>query len=246
MNAALIMTRTEITRVLRNKRYMVFTLMLPVLMYLVIGVHKDHLDNTDTTVNVYYMISMATLGAFSGALMGNAIRISTEKKSGWIRQLRLTALPSWAYVTAKMVSSLATTIPSVVIVFILGRTVGGVRLDAGWKWGALALVIWIGASIFSALSVAIGYRFTPDSVQPVTMVIYLPMVILGGIYFAPPKGFMHNVATALPTYRVTEISNSLIADGTVPSVALAVIAAWLLGFVLLAVFSVTMANKQDS
>jgi hypothetical protein len=36
------------------------------------------------------MISMAMFGAFSGALTGNAQRISQEKKDGWIRQLRLT------------------------------------------------------------------------------------------------------------------------------------------------------------
>jgi ABC-2 type transport system permease protein len=245
MNAALIMTRTEITRVFRNKRYTILTLMLPILMYLTFGVHKGKMDNTVTTVNVYYMISMATLGAFSGALMGNAIRISTEKKSGWIRQLRLTSLPSWAYVTAKMVASLATTIPAVIIVFILGKTVGGVSLDAAWKWVALALVIWIGASIFAALSVAIGYRFTPDTVQPVTILIYLPMALLGGIYFAP-AGWMATVAKALPTYRVTEISNSLVADGKVPAAAIAVIAAWMLAFILLAVVSVTTANRQDS
>ena len=41
----------------------------------------------------YYMIAMAPIGAFSGALTGNVQRISQERKDGWIRQLRLTSLP---------------------------------------------------------------------------------------------------------------------------------------------------------
>jgi DNA-binding CsgD family transcriptional regulator len=75
----------------------------------------------------YYMVAMATLGAFSGALNGNAIRISEERKLGWIRQLRLTPLPANAYVIAKLLVSMATTIPSIVIVFLLGRFYGGVH-----------------------------------------------------------------------------------------------------------------------
>ena len=68
MNAALTVTRVEVTRVYRNKRYLIFTLALPVMMYLLFGKQGSDMKNSGLTVNVYYMISMATLGAFSGAL----------------------------------------------------------------------------------------------------------------------------------------------------------------------------------
>ena len=58
-------------------------------------------------------------GAFSGALSGNAQRISQEKKDGWIRQLRLTSLPPYAYVVSKIIVSMATTVTSIVIVLLL-------------------------------------------------------------------------------------------------------------------------------
>ena len=68
------------------------------------------------------MVSMATFGAFAGALTGNAQRISQEKKEGWIRQLRLTPLPANAYVIAKILVSLVTTGSAILIVVCCSAT----------------------------------------------------------------------------------------------------------------------------
>ena len=81
----------------------------------------------------YYMVAMATFGAFAGALNGNSHRISEERKVGWIRQLRLTAAACQRLRGRQDPASMATTIPSVVIVLLLGRFYGGVHL-AAWQW----------------------------------------------------------------------------------------------------------------
>src|SRR6201995_1259829 len=98
------------------------------------------------------MIAMATLGAFSGTLNGNAQRISQEKKEGWIRQLRLTPLPANAYVVSKVLVSMATTVPAIVIVLLLGRFYGNVHLPAS-SWIIIAVIVWLGSTIFAPLSV---------------------------------------------------------------------------------------------
>ena len=243
MNAALIMSKVEVTRVFRNKRYLIFTLALPVMMYMIFGKTTGQMTGANMEVKVYYMISMATLGAFSGALMGSAVRISTERKSGWTRQLRLTAMPGWAYVVAKIAAALCTTIPSVVIVLLLGKVYGGVSLDAAWKWAALAVVIWIGSSIFAALSVAIGYRMDPEAVQPATMLVYLPMILLGGIYFFP-SGWLGKVASALPTWQLHQVSGQIIAEGSVPMNGVLIILAWGAAFTFLAAIAFRTSNKD--
>jgi ABC-2 type transport system permease protein len=69
-----------------------------------------------------------------------------------------------------------------VIVLVLGRFYGDVHL-AAWKWLAIAGAIWLGAFTFAALAVALGYRFMPDTVQPVAMFVYFVMSILGGLWF---------------------------------------------------------------
>src|SRR6201992_2046538 len=111
MEGILLLTRTEIHRLRRNRRYFLFTLGLPVVLYLIAA--KQGTSAYGVAFAAYYMVAMATFGSFSGALNGNSIRISEERKVGWIRQLRLTPLPASAYVIAKLLTSMATPIPSI-------------------------------------------------------------------------------------------------------------------------------------
>ena len=236
MNDTLALAAAEVRRLGRNKRYSIFSVALPVMLYLVVAPQVKQASAYGVSYAAYYMVAMASIGAFSGALTGNAQRISQERKDGWIRQLRLTSLPANAYVLAKVIASMVTTIPSVAIVLVLGRFYGGVHL-AAWKWLAIAGVIWLGALTFAALAVAIGYRFAPDTVQPVAMLVYFVMSILGGLWFALAS-WMQKVGQGLPTYQITRVGTGLISGGTVSMTSIGVILAWLAAFTLLAVLAV--------
>ena len=232
MGGTLALARLEIVRLRRNKRYLMFTLALPVVLYLLVAKQVQHVTAYGVAYKAYYMIAMASFGAFSGALTGNAQRISQERKDGWIRQLRLTPLPPQSYVIAKVIASLATSIPSIVIVLLLGRFYGGVEL-AGWKWVVIGVAVWVGTLVFAALAVAIGYRFMPDTVQPMAMFVYLIMTFLGGVWFAL-SGVLQDIGQVLPTYQIIKVGTDVIGTGTVPVGSVAVILAWLAGFVILA------------
>ena len=192
---------------MHNKRYFIFTVAFPVVLYLLIG-RQVTAQAYGIAFGAYYMIAMATFGAFSGALNGNAQRISQEKKEGWIRQLRLTPLPANAYVVTKILVSLATTIPAIVLVLLLGRFYGNVHLPA-WQWPVIAVTVWFGSTIFAALAVAIGYRFAPEQVQPITLIIYFIFAILGGLWF-PLSGFLGHVGSFTPTYEAVKIGTDVI------------------------------------
>ena len=235
MTGTLALTRVEFKRVMRNRRYLIFTVAFPVVIYLLLG--KNASTKADgISFGAYYMISMAMFGAFSGALTGNAQRISQEKKDGWIRQLRLTPLPANAYVVSKVIVSMATTVPSIAIVLLLGRFYGHVHLQA-WQWLATAVTIWFGATIFAALAVAIGYRYQPDQVQPIAIVVYFFFAILGGLWF-PMTGFLQKIGELTPTYDAVKIGTDVIGNAAV-SVGLAVVLlVWLGIFLALATASV--------
>ena len=241
MKNTLALARAEISRLRRNKRYTIFTVILPVALYLAIAGSVKNYVVYGVPYAAYYMVGMASIGAISGALTGNAQRISVERKDGWGRQLRLTPLPARAYLIAKIIAAAAITIPSVVIVLLLGHFYGGVHL-AMWKWFAIFGAIWIGAMAFTALAVAIGYRFAPDTVQPIAMVIYLVMSVLGGLWFAL-GGVMGHIAKFVPTYQITRIGTDIFAGQSIPITAFIVIAAWFAGFLALAVISVRAAAE---
>ena len=234
MRGILLLTQAEINRLRRNRRYLIFTIGLPVILYLIAGKTATKAYGIDFAA--YYMVAMSTLGAFAGALNGNAIRISEERKVGWIRQLRLTPLPASAYVVAKVLTSMVTTVPSIVIVLLLGRFYGDVRL-AAWEWLVIAVIVWLGSTIFAALAVAIGYRFPPDQVQPITLLVYFVFAILGGVYFSL-SGVLQNIGKFTPTFQAVKISTDVIGNQPVPAYLYLGLIAWLVIFAGLATLSV--------
>jgi ABC-2 type transport system permease protein len=234
MHGTLLLAKTEIGRLRRNRRYIIFTVALPVVLYLIFA--KQNATAYGVSFKAFYMVGMASFGAFSGAFNNNTIRISQERKDGWIRQLRLTPLPANAYVIAKIIASMAITVPSIVIVLLLGRFYGGIHL-AAWKWIVIAVTIWLGTLIFAALAVAIGYKLDPNSVQPVAFVVYFLFVIFGGLWF-PLSGALKKFGEFTPTYSVVKISTDVLAGTSVQAINVIGILIWLAIFVALAIFAV--------
>jgi ABC-2 type transport system permease protein len=234
MGGTLSLTKAEISRLRRNKRYLIFTVALPVMFYLIFG--KTTSTGYGVSFKAFYMVGMASFGAFSGAFNNNALRISQERKDGWIRQLRLTPLPAYSYVVGKILTSMVTTVPSIVIVLLLGRFYGGVQLPV-WKFLVCAIAIWIGTLIFAALAVACGYKLDPDSVQPVVLVVFFFFSIFGGLWF-PLSGALQKFGEFTPTYQIVKISTDVIGQGTAALVNVIGLVAWFAIFVVLATLAV--------
>ena len=136
----------------------------------------------------------------------------------------------------KVLVSLATTIPAIVIVLLLGRFYGHVHLPA-WQWPVIAVTVWFGSTIFAALAVAIGYRFAPEQVQPITLIIYFIFAILGGLWF-PLSGFLGKVGQFTPTYEAVKIGTDVIGGAVVPAGLAIGLVVWLGIFVALATAAV--------
>jgi ABC-2 type transport system permease protein len=234
MGGILLLTRAEINRLRRNRRYLLFTVALPVVLYLLFAKAGSKVYGID--FHAYYMIAMAAFGAFAGALNGNTIRISEERKAGWIRQLRLTPLPASAYVIAKLLTSMATTIVSIVVVLVIGRFYGGVHLPL-WQWFVIAAVVWLGSTIFAALAVAIGYRYPPDQAQPIVLMLYLLFTILGGIWY-PFTGLLGNISKGTPVFEAISIAVDVISNQPVAAYLVLGLIGWLAVFAALATLSV--------
>jgi len=234
MHGTLALAGAEIRRLRRNRRYLIFTIGFPVMLYLILG--KTTATEYGVSFKAFYMVSMATFGALSGAFNNNTIRISQERKEGWIRQLRLTPLPANGYVVAKLLASMVTSVPAITIVFLLGAFYGQVDMPI-WKWVVLAVAIWFGTFIFAALAVAIGYRISPDSVQPVSMIVFFAFSIFGGLWF-PLSGGMEDFAKFTPTYQVVKISTDVLGTGTVAIANVIGIIVWFGIFLGLAVLAV--------
>ncbi|MFI0737057.1 ABC transporter permease [Streptomyces sp. NPDC021100] len=205
--------RLEVTRTLRNKKFMFFSVLYPAALYLLIasGAKSDEkLGDTGLTFPVLYMVSMATFGAITAVLIGNAERIAKEREKGWVRQLRLTSLPGRGYVTAKIASAAVVSLPGILVVFLIAAVAKGVRLEA-WQWLALTGSIWAGSCVFAALGVAIGYLATGDAVRPIVMIVYFGLAALGGLWM-PSATFPHwlqTIAEYVPTHAYAALGQAI-------------------------------------
>ncbi|RVU19522.1 ABC transporter permease [Streptomyces antnestii] len=205
--------KLEITRALRNKKFLFFSVVYPSVLFLLIAGSSDSstkVAGTGLNLAAFMMVSMASFGALTAVLMGNSERIAKERESGWVRQLRLTTLPGRGYVLAKTASAAVVSLPSIVVVFVVAAVTKGVRLDA-WQWLALVGAIWAGSLCFAALGVAIGYLATGDAVRPITMIVYFGLSILGGLWF-PSAGFpewLRNIASWLPTHAYAALGQAI-------------------------------------
>ncbi|WP_326664746.1 ABC transporter permease [Streptomyces canus] len=205
--------KLELTRALRNRKFLFFSVMYPSLLFLIIAGNADStskVDGTGLTLPTYMMVSMASFGALTAVLMGNSERIAKEREGGWVRQLRLTPLPGRGYVFAKTASAAVVSLPSIVVVFVVAALVKDVRLDA-WQWLALTGAIWAGSLVFAALGVAIGYLATGDAVRPITMITYFGLSMLGGLWM-PTTTFpqwLQDIAKWLPTHAYAALGQAI-------------------------------------
>ncbi|MFD9101216.1 ABC transporter permease [Streptomyces virginiae] len=208
-----VLVKLEITRALRNKKYLFFTVLYPAALFLMLGGTLDgttKVMGTELTMPAFYMVAMASFGALTAVLMGNSERIAKEREQGWVRQLRLTALPGRGYVLAKTASAGVLSLPAILAVFAVAAAVKGVRFDA-WQWFALVGAIWAGSLVFAALGVAIGYLASGDTVRPVTMLFYFGLSILGGLWM-PTANFpqwLQDICAWLPTHAYAGLGQAI-------------------------------------
>ncbi|WP_353944556.1 ABC transporter permease [Streptomyces sp. HUAS MG91] len=205
--------KLELTRALRNRKFLFFSVVYPSVLFLLIAGSadsKDIVDGTGLSLPAFMMVSMASFGALTAVLMGNSERIAKERESGWVRQLRLTTLPGRGYVLAKTASAAVVSLPSIVIVFGVAAVFKDVRFDA-WQWLALTGAIWAGSLCFAALGVALGYLASGDAVRPITMIVYFGLSILGGLWM-PTTTFpqwLQDIAKWLPTHAYAGLGQAI-------------------------------------
>ena len=213
MNATYV--RYEFLRLLRNKRFFVFSLAFPLILFLVIaGSNKDQtvdFDGITLKFPLWYMVSMAGYGAMIAAIAGGA-RIAAERSTGWNRQLRLTPLSPRTYFRTKVLTSYAMAIVSIALLYIAGLSYG-VSIHPFDRWLQMTGLLLVGLAPFIALGVLAGHLLTVDSMGPALGGGSAFFGFLGGQWFPlPDHGVLHVIGQGVPSYWLTQASRVGIGD----------------------------------
>ena len=220
-------TRFEILRTFRNRRFFVFSLGFPLVLYYVIAAPNrgEHdLGGSGISAPVYFMVGLAAFGTMN-AVLGAGARISAERSTGWNRQLRLTPLSARAYFRAKVVTGYLTALLTIVLLDAAGATLG-VRIGAG-RWLEMTWMILVGLVPFAALGILYGHLVSADAIGPLMGGTIAVFALLGGVWFPIGSGgVLHAVAQALPSYWLVQSGRIGVGGGGWGTTGWAVVALW--------------------
>lgn len=216
----------EIRRAVRNRQFLLFTVALPLVLFLIYAQLYGDGSLGGLSSTGYLMTSMAAFGAMVGA-MSAGTRIALERKSGWNRQLRLTPLRPGSYLLAKGAVGVLLALPALGLVYLAG-VIMGVDAPAG-QLLASAIGTWLAVVPFAVLGIAIGYAANPDSAQGLFSLTFLGLSLFGGVWIpveVMPR-VMADFAHALPSYWLGVVARGPIGGG-VDWLAIPVLAGWTL------------------
>ena len=224
MNTAFL--RFEFARLFRNRQNFIFSLIFPVVLFLLIGgTHASTVVVGHVTYGRFYMAGMVGFGTLAAVLAGGA-RIAVERQIGWNRQLRLTPLTPRAYLRTKVLTSYLLAVISLLLVTAAALVVG-VRFPVQDWLTAVGLVL-VALIPFVALGVMLGHLIKADSLSPVIGGGLSLFVALGGGYFpiGEGHGFLHDFVRLIPSFWLIQAGKTGIGGESWTAEAWVVVAVW--------------------
>ena len=223
--------RIELRRILRNRRTIIFTLIMPVFLYLIIGTNGQYTSERAGSGNVsaYILIDMAAYGAVLASTSGGAM-VATERALGWSRQLRLTPLSPIAYIAVKSMVALTFGALSVLAVNVVGAFNGKATMPTH-VWIIAALIAWVGSIVFGAFGLFMGYLLPSENVMQILGPVLAALAALGGLWFPiNPHSTLGHISALTPIHGLAALARWPLFGGA-PSIA------WILNLVVwLAIF----------
>jgi ABC-2 type transport system permease protein len=223
--------RIELLRVLRNRRTMIFTLVMPAVFYLIFGVSQSYADQDAGRGNVaaYIMISMAAYGAMIASTGGGAM-VATERAQGWSRQLRLTPLSPVAYVFVKLLTAMLLGALAVLVVYVMGVFTKA-QMDTVGLWVATALIAWAGSLVFAAFGLFMGYLLPSENVMQIIGPGLAILAFAGGLFVPLEDGStLQKIAQFTPMYGISSLAHAPLTGDSFQWVWVLNVAAWLVVF----------------
>ncbi|WP_425956675.1 ABC transporter permease [Xylanimonas sp. McL0601] len=198
--------RIELRRLVRNRRAMFFSLLMPPVFFLIFGTasaYRTTMVGPHANVTAYVAVSMALYGAMLASVSGGA-SVSVERAQGWTRQLRLTPLRPAAYVVTKLGGALALGAVSIAVTLTIGAFSHAQMSAAAWV--GCALLAWAGSVVFAAFGLFMGYLLPTENVMQVLGPVTALLAFAGGLFVPLDKGSLfYDIAQFTPTYGLAQL-----------------------------------------
>ena len=197
--------RSECLRYLRNPGFLIPTLCLPTLFYLMFGVVLGHGNGAEAPR--YLLAAYATFGVMAPGMFGFGVALAMERDGGLLMLKRALPMPPAAYLAGKMV--MAMLVAAMVVTLLLAIAVSTAHLPlAPVPMLRLFGVELFGVLPFCAFGLLLGTLVKGQAGPALVNMIYLPMALLSGLWFPlsnMPK-LLQRLAPVWPSYHLNQLS----------------------------------------
>jgi ABC transporter DrrB family efflux protein len=184
----------------RNRGRGIFTFVFP-LMFLVIFASLNQGQTLHSrggiAYNDFFVPGILAYGVIATSFVNMAIGTAILRDEGILKRMQGTPLPRWAYIAARIGSTVAIVTMMTVITLGLGVVAYGVQLRASTLPG-LILTLALGTAAFTTLGIGIT-RFIPNAeAAPVVVnLTVLPLTFISSIWF-PSDTMPTDIAKVFP------------------------------------------------
>jgi len=195
----------------RNRGRGVFTFLFP-LMFLVIfatldkGAHIKSLGGIP--YDDFFVPGILAYGIIASTYVNMAISTAILRDQGVLKRMQGTPLPRWAYVAARIGSTVVIVLSMTVLVLALGATAYGVHIRVSTLPG-LILTLVLGTAVFTSLGIGIT-RFIPNAeAAPVVVnLTILPLTFISSIWF-PTAGMPKALVDVANFFPIRPLADGL-------------------------------------
>jgi ABC-2 type transport system permease protein len=217
----------------RNPSAAFFNFLLPLLLLVLIAAafagDEDELD--------VLVPGVAGMGVLATTFTALAFNLTLLRDEGVLKRIRGTPMPPAAYLAGLIGSAALNALLQVALVVTIGNLAYGVELPAD----PLLLVVFtlLGVVCFASLGIAFSHVIPNEDAAPAyTNAVFLPLLFISGVFYSADElpEALKVIAEALPLKHLIDgLSEAIVGGGGDAATAAAVVGAWAVCGVVLAV-----------
>lgn len=228
-------TLFNLTALRRSARALIFTVIMPVFLLVlfnsIIGDRNPttRLNGDRVDIRAYFTAGIIAYSIMLSGFSSIVISITTAREAGLLKRYRGTPMPSWVFLGAQILASVAQIVVMVVVLLAIGRIGYDVPIPSG-GFAGLVVYTFVGTASMCALGLAIT-RFTPTveaagAIGPFSAVL---LAFISGVFVTASSlpGWLVDVGRVFPLAHLAEgLQRSLALGRGIELGNLAVIGVW--------------------
>ncbi len=190
----------------RAPEFVVPVMALPILLYFIFGAPRAADAMPAGTIGAFMMVGFSIYGVLNVVLFAIGEAIADERGRGYLRLVRTTPLPSWAYVAAKLALAAVLSLVIVVLIGVAG-TVTGAGVSAE-RWAVVTTVLLVGGLAIAPIGLLIGFLARPHGASAIALLLLFPLSLASGVFMPVDQlpGIVRDVSMVTPTYHLAELA----------------------------------------